>query len=56
MIKIEREEIGREINQFIDDRSNGNGPKVTSKGLRNESTNERCEASCSTKDCECIDS
>jgi len=39
-------------NQLIDKRSNSNGPKAASKGLSNESTKKRGEATRSNKDCE----
>jgi len=43
---------GEGKNQLIDKRSNSDGPKSTRKGLGNESTEKRGEASGSTIDCE----
>jgi len=45
---------GRVRNQFINDRSNCNGPKASSKGICYNSSNERGEARGSTKVCQCV--
>jgi len=49
MTQIVESEKERMRNQFIDERSDNNGPKSASKGVSNESSKERSEARSSIK-------